>query len=246
MKKTCIVIPTYNEHENLPVLVKKIFALGLPKLCVYVVDDNSPDGTGQVAEELARQYPVKIIHRPKKDGLGKAYTDAFRKILEEDECNYIIQMDADLSHDPNVIPEMLKYVETHDIIVGSRYVSGGAIEHWSLLRRLLSTGGNIYARTILRVPHCDVTSGFKCYRRAVLIELVRDSFDSVGYNFQIEILYKAHTLGYTILEIPIVFTERSVGSSKINIFIIVESFYKVLLLRLSKLASRVRNNSRGY
>ena len=234
MSNVCVVIPTYNERENLPLLAEKIFALKIPGMRLFVVDDNSPDGTGDAADELARQFPITVIHREKKEGLGKAYVDAFRKILSEEKCEYIVQMDADLSHDPQVVPIMLKRIETHDIVVGSRYVRGGKIMHWHFLRRLLSRFGNIYARTILGLPYRDVTSGFKCYRRSVLAELMRGRFDSVGYNFQIEMLYRAHAHGFKILEITITFTERKIGSSKINLFIILESFYKVLLLRLHK------------
>lgn len=232
MKKIGIVIPTYNERENLPSLVEKIFALTVLHLRVYVVDDSSPDGTGETAENLAQQYPITVIHRTKKEGLGRAYVSAFKTILAENECDYIIQMDADLSHDPSVIPEMLRHMDTYDIVVGSRYVAGGTVRNWHILRLLLSMFGNTYARTILRMRERDITSGFKCYRQDILKELIRNSFDSVGYNFQIEILYRAHKNKYKILEIPIVFTERKTGASKIDPYIIIESFYKVLLLCL--------------
>lgn len=231
MKKICVVLPTYNERSTLPLVIEKIFALRIPNLSLFVVDDNSPDGTGETAEQLRARYPIRIMHRAKKEGLGKAYTAAFLKVLAEGECDFIIQMDADLSHDPNTIPLMLKEIHIYDVVVGSRYVPGGEIKKWNFLRRCLSRFGNRYARTILQMPYRDVTSGFKCYRYEVLQELMRDSFSSVSYNFQIEILYRAHLLGYSILEIPIVFTERAAGSSKMNLFVIVESFYKILLLR---------------
>lgn len=230
--KTCIVVPTYNERENLPVLAEKIFRRGIEDLELFVVDDNSPDGTADVARSLSARYPIKCILRKKKEGLGKAYEEAFSRILSGGDCEVVIQMDADLSHDPNVIPLMLQFLGEHDVVLGSRYVKGGTIERWHFLRRLLSKLGNLYARAILSMPQKDVTSGFKCYRSSVLKKLIERPLSSLGYNFQIEILYRAHRLGYKILEIPIVFTERKAGSSKINLFIIFESFYKVLLLRI--------------
>lgn len=225
-----IVTPTYNEKGNLPELVEKIFALDLPDLRMIVVDDNSPDGTGELAEELSKKYPLTVIHRERKEGIGRAYAHAFQNILaERPDC--IIQMDADFSHDPAVIPEMLKLAQTRDVILGSRYVPGGAIVNWEPMRRLVSRLGNAYARAVLGLPYRDLTGGYKCFRRKVLEEIDLDSLSSVGYNFQIETTYKAHQKGFRITEIPISFTERKVGVSKFNLGIILESFWKVLLLR---------------
>ncbi|TSC76732.1 MAG: dolichol-phosphate mannosyltransferase [Parcubacteria group bacterium Gr01-1014_33] len=232
-----VIIPTYNERENITSLVEKIFDLGLPNLEMMIVDDNSPDGTGRIAEALARQYPIQVIHREKKEGLGTAYTTAFKEILArnpEQKPEYIVQMDADFSHDPAMIPALLNASEAHDVVIGSRYTPGGKIENWEYTRRVLSKWGNWYARAILRVPYRDMTSGFKCYRTEVLHTIDLNSLSSVGYNFQIETVYKAHTKGFRIREIPITFTERRAGVSKMNIPIILESFWKVLALRLKE------------
>ncbi|MBI4120313.1 MAG: polyprenol monophosphomannose synthase [Parcubacteria group bacterium] len=231
MPRTIIVTPTYNEKDNLPELVDRIFSLGLNDIKLVVVDDNSPDGTAQVAEELAQKYPLDLIRRQQKSGLGTAYTAAFKKTIPE-QPDYIIQMDADLSHDPNIIPQMLQEIQKCDLVLGSRYVKGGKIENWNFTRRLVSRWGNFYARLILGLPYRDLTSGFKCFRREVLEKINLDKLSSVGYNFQIETTYRAHRLGCRICEIPITFTERKTGVSKFNLGIILESFVKVLLLRL--------------
>jgi len=230
--KIVVVTPTYNERDNLPVLVARIFSLGIHNLELIVVDDNSPDGTGELAEELSQKYSIKVIHRPQKMGLGTAYIEAFKFILQSrNPPNYIIQIDADLSHDPKVIPIMLKKIEDCDLVLGSRYIRGGGVENWNFTRRLVSRFGNIYARFILGMPIYDMTGGFKCYRREVLEKINFDFLSSIGYNFQIETTYKAYRLGYKICEIPIIFKERKTGSSKFNLGIILESFFKVLILR---------------
>lgn len=233
MSKTFVVIPTYNESENLPLLVERIFALSIPELELMVVDDTSPDGTGNVADELAKKYPIKVLHREGKQGLGTAYIAGFAEVLSRAPVNSrIIQMDADLSHDPKVIPALLLASETHDLVLGSRYVAGGRIERWGISRRLISKFGNLYARVVLGLPYHDLTGGFKCFRKNALEEIDFGSLSSVGYNFQIETTYRAHKNGFRICEIPITFTERKTGSSKFNWAIISESFWKVLLLRL--------------
>lgn len=229
-ERVFVVTPTYNEQDNVELLVRKIFSLGIPSLEMVIVDDNSPDGTGRIAEELAKIYPIRVIHREKKMGLGTAYTAAFKTLLGE-KFNYIIQMDADLSHDPADIPRFIEMARDHDVVLGSRYVEGGTIENWDFLRKLISRFGNFYSRFILWVPYRDLTGGFKCYRKAVLASLDLDSLSSLGYNFQIETTYKAHKLGHKIHEIPITFTERKFGDSKFNLGIIIESFLKVILLR---------------
>lgn len=262
-----VITPTYNERANLEALVQKIFSLGISGLSLIVVDDNSPDRTGELAEELSKKYPIKVIHRPQKSGLGTAYIEAFKEILRSAQDDaLIIQMDADLSHDPSVIPQLLEKAgypviaspvesgtlhgvdsakqslgDRHglrprddtkcDLVLGSRYVKVGKIENWDFFRKLISRFGNIYARIVLGLPYRDLTGGFKCYRREVLQKMDLDSLSSVGYNFQIETTYRAHQAGFKICEIPISFTERKIGASKFNLGIILESFWKVLLLR---------------
>ena len=226
-----IIIPTYNEKDNLPLLIKGIFDLKLPGLKVVVVDDNSPDGTGKIADQLAKQFPLKVIHRSSKLGLGTAYVEAFKAILRDSDVDYIFEMDADLSHDPSAIPQFLAKIATCDLVLGSRYIAGGRIENWDFMRRLVSRTGNFYARLVLGLPYHDLTGGYKCYRRKVIEALDLDKLSSVGYNFQIETTYLAHKKGFKICEVPITFTERKSGVSKFNLWIILESFWKVLLLR---------------
>lgn len=233
--RVVVVVPTYNEKDNLPILVEKIFNLNIHDLEVVVVDDNSPDGTGDIARELSRRYPVKVIARDKKRGLGRAYAAAFRLILDEpDKPDYIVQMDADLSHNPAEIPVFLNKIKSCDVVLGSRYVKGGGIVNWNFPRRLISRLSNIYTRLVLGMPVQDLTGGFKCWRIAVLEKIDLEGLSSVGYNFQIETTYKASRLGFKVCEVPIVFTERKLGSSKFNPGIILESFIKVLLLRLKQ------------
>lgn len=227
-----VVTPTYNEKENLGALVKAVFGLEISGLKMIVVDDNSPDGTGDIAEKLSGIYPLRVIHRSRKLGLGSAYVFAFQKILQEDRPDFIVQMDADWSHDPIVIPRFLEAIKNCDLVLGSRYIPGGKIENWDFSRKLISRFGNLYARLILGLPYQDLTGGFKCFRREVLENIDLDSLSSVGYNFQIETTYKARQKGYKIVEIPITFTERKFGSSKFNLKIILESFLKVFLLKL--------------
>ena len=228
-----IVIPTYNEKENLEALIKGIFAQNLPGLSIVVVDDNSPDGTGELADSLSRYHSLKVIHRPRKEGIGRAYAEAFRKILAMPENpQFILQMDADLSHDPKELKNFLKAAQNYDVILGSRYVSGGKILNWDFFRRTISRFGNFYARTVLGLPYLDLTSGYKCFHRQVLEAMDFDSLNSVGYNFQIETTYRAHKNGFEIIEIPICFTERKSGVSKFNFGIILESFFRVLLLKV--------------
>ena len=236
-----LVTPTYNEKLNLERLAKQIFFLGIPNLKMIVVDDNSPDGTADVALALAKKYPIEVIRRAKKLGLGAAYVEAFRRALEH-KPDYIIQMDADLSHDPKVIPELLEKInpstgsgqETYDLVLGSRYVEGGKIENWDYARQLVSKFGNIYARAVLGLPYKDLTGGFKCWRRSALEKIDFNALSSQGYNFQIETTHKAHLAGHKICEIPITFTERKEGVSKFSPAIILEAFWKVLLLRFFK------------
>lgn len=235
MSPVFIVTPTYNERENLRPLAQKIFGLNIPNLIWVIVDDNSPDGTGELADQLSERYPIKVFHRNQKSGLGKAYVYAFKKILESSKADcFIIEMDGDLSHDPIVIPKMLQAVQSCDLVLGSRYIKEGKIENWNWMRRLISRFGNFYARTILGVKLRDLTGGFKCFRRQVLESIDLDSLNSAGYNFQIETTYRAIQKGFKVCEVPITFSERKSGKSKFSLGIILESFWKVLLLRFKK------------
>ncbi len=231
--KTIVIIPTYNEKSNIAEIIEKLFSLKINSLEVLVVDDNSPDGTAEVVRKLAQKYPVNLIVRSEKRGLGTAYTAAFKNLLgEPDPPDIIIQMDADLSHDPVVIPVFLNQIKNCDVVLGSRYIKGGGVKNWNFFRRIVSRWSNVYARVILGLPYRDLTGGFKCWKREVLEKIDLDSLSSVGYNFQIETTYKAHRLGYKICEVPITFTERKQGESKFNLGIIVESFIKVLRLKI--------------
>lgn len=232
-----VVIPTYNEKESLAEAARRINNLHIENLTILVVDDNSPDGTGTLADDLAKTLPVRVIHRPHKEGLGKAYMHAFTELCNyssENRPDYVFQMDADLSHDPADIPRFLEKIESCDIVLGSRYIRGGGIENWSLLRRLISRFGNIYASLVLGMPFRDVTSGYKCFRFTALQALDLNELSSIGYNFQIETTYRAYKKWFRICEIPIIFTERKTGISKFKMGIILESFWKVLLLRFEK------------
>lgn len=232
--KGLIIIPTYNEKNNINKLLESIFRLNIKDLCILVVDDNSPDGTGQLVEELKNKYPnLDIMHRQEKAGLGMAYIAGFKEALKRG-ADYIFEMDADLSHDPKYILDFLQAIKNNDLVLGSRYIKNGGVKNWNLFRRLISKFGNIYSSLILDLPYRDLTGGFKCYRREVLEKINLDSLSSVGYNFQIETTYKAHSAGFKIKEIPIIFTERAEGKSKFSLKIILESFWKVLVLRFKK------------
>lgn len=229
-----IVIPTYNERGSLRELVERIAGLRLPDYQLLVVDDNSPDGTGALAEEFAGAHPITVLHRARKEGLGRAYAHVFSELLRlppEAQPEYVIQMDADLSHDPRDIPRLLRAVRNCDVALGSRYVRGGKIENWGIVRRLVSAGGNRYAAFVLGLPYKDLTGGYKCFRFSALQSIGTRSTSSVGYNFQIEMTYLAHKNGLRISEIPITFTERKTGISKFNLRIILESFIRVLFIR---------------
>lgn len=237
MKKT-IIIPTYNEKANIEELLSQIFGLGIEDLSVLVVDDSSPDGTGELVESLKTKYPnLEVLHREKKEGLGRAYIAGFKYVLEKG-ADLILHLDADFSHNPDYILEFLKAINNYDLVLGSRYVKGGGVENWNWARRLISRFGNIYARLILGVPVHDLTGGFKCYRRAVLEKLDLDNLNSIGYCFLTETTYRAWQAGFKIKEIPIIFTERVGGKSKFNIKIILESFVKVLKLKIKKQKSK--------
>ncbi len=226
------VIPTFDEAENLRPLVSRLLALPEP-LDVLVVDDASPDGTGEIAEELGRETGgrVRVIHRPAKRGLGTAYVAGFRRGLEEG-YGRLLQMDADLSHDPGAVPALLRALSRADLAVGSRYVRGGGTRNWGRARRLLSRGGSLYARLLLSLPVSDATGGFKAWRRETLLELGLERVRSTGYCFQVETTYRAHRRGARIVEVPIVFTDRRVGRSKMSGAVFLEAVWKVPLLRM--------------
>lgn len=230
--KSVIILPTYNEKENLADIVQAIFAVGIKDLHLIIVDDNSPDGTGQIADQLAQgNSNVQVVHRAKKEGLGIAYVAGFKKALADPDFQYIFEMDADFSHQPKYLPDFLDKIKTADLVLGSRNIPGGGVENWSWPRRFISGTANFVVKRMLGLPINDLTGGFKCYRRQVLEKLELDKVESSGYNFQIELTYKAYQLGYKIVEIPIIFVERRAGQSKFNMAIMIESFWKVIMLK---------------
>jgi dolichol-phosphate mannosyltransferase len=223
-----IVIPTYNEAENLPKLVSVLFSLPLD-LSILVVDDNSPDGTGDIAEEIAKKYPgrVFVLRRAGKLGLRSAYIEGFHKAFDLG-AEAVVQMDADFSHDPQVIKEMAKRIESCDVVIGSRYVKGGSVdERWPIWRKGLSAFGNFYARTILHFPLRDVTTGFRMWRREALQRMPLDRIRSNGYIFLVEMAYVAYLMGYKITETPIYFADRRWGKSKMSLKIQMEAAMRI-------------------
>jgi dolichol-phosphate mannosyltransferase len=232
--RSMIIMPTYNERENLPEVTRRILALGLD-LRLTVVDDNSPDRTGEVADDLARRFDcVRVIHRGRKLGLGTAYIEGFQYALKQG-MDYILQMDADLSHDPSSLPRFLAALEQDDVVCGSRYVAGGGTSNWGLGRQFISRGGSLYARTILGLPLHDCTGGFNAYRREVLEAIAPHTITSTGYSFQIELKYRSYRHGFRIGEVPIIFADRRAGRSKMSTAIFVEAMLKVWELRLGDL-----------
>jgi dolichol-phosphate mannosyltransferase len=226
--KITIVLPTYNEAENLPKLVSALFLLPL-ELRVLVVDDNSPDGTGQIAEELTRDYPgrINVLHRAEKLGLRSAYLEGFQKAFELD-AEAVVQMDADFSHNPIVLKEMAHHITDCDLVIGSRYTKGGSLdERWPLWRKFLSSFGNNYARTILQFPLHDVTTGFRMWRREALSKMPLDRIRSSGYIFLVEMAYVAFLMEYDIVEVPIHFEDRRFGKSKMSLKIQLEAAMRI-------------------
>lgn len=229
-RNTVIIIPTYNERENLENIVAAIHGV-VPHVHILVVDDNSPDGTGQIADELsAGDERIQVLHRAGKAGLGKAYLAGFQWSLGRD-YERIFEMDADFSHDPKYLPAMLEAAESADMVVGSRYVKGGGTRDWGLLRRFVSRGGGLYARTILGMSVQDLTAGFICYRRETLEAIDLEAVSSTGYVFQIELKYRVHKKGLEIVEVPIVFPDRVAGESKMTPDIAREAVTQVWKLR---------------
>ena len=229
--KALVIIPTYNERENLEVLLGRITALGLG-LEVLIVDDNSPDGTGALADEIAARNPaVHVMHRPAKMGLGSAYVAGFRYVLERD-YDAAFEMDADFSHSPDSLPEFLTELESADLVLGSRYLYGVTVVNWPLTRLILSYAANVYSRVITGMRVKDLTGGFKCFRRAVLEAIDWSRVKSDGYGFQIEINFKAWRKGFRIKEIPILFVDRRAGESKMSRRIVWEAAWMVWKLRV--------------
>ncbi len=233
--KTLVIIPTYNERENITNVLDTIFGLGIDQLDVLVIDDGSPDGTARVVKEYQAQHPnVFLIERPGKMGLGTAYVEGFKFALERD-YDYIMEMDADLSHDPHEIPNFLKAAREADLVIGSRYLSGVNVINWPLRRLFLSVMASKYTKFITGMPISDCTSGFKLFRRRVLESIPLDEVRSNGYSFQIEMNFKAWKRGFKIKEIPIIFYDRTVGSSKMNKKIMIEAALMVWKLKIASL-----------
>jgi dolichol-phosphate mannosyltransferase len=217
-----VVIPTFNERENLPIVVSQL--MQLPRVRVLVVDDGSPDGTGDVADGLAAQFPgrVDVLHRTGRRGLGSAYIEGMQRALASD-TDLVAQMDADLSHDVRYLPDLIAATATADLVIGSRYVPGGGVSNWPLNRRLLSRFANIYVRVVTRLRIRDATAGYRCWRREALMGLPISTLQSSGYSFQVEMVWETVQRGLRVVEVPIVFVERAQGASKLNRSAIVES-----------------------
>jgi dolichol-phosphate mannosyltransferase len=228
-----LVLPTYNEAENIEAFVVAVREKLPASARVLVVDDNSPDGTGEIADRLAEQHAnVSVLHRPQKEGLGPAYLAGFQRALDEG-AGLILEMDSDFSHDPAYLPRLLEAAEHADLVIGSRYVPGGGVGDWGPLRRAISRGGSAYARLLLGLQIRDVTAGFKCFRREVLEAIDLDSVQPRGYAFQVELHYRAVQLGFKVIEVPIVFRDRQAGSSKMSKSIVAEAIWRIPLLRFT-------------
>jgi dolichol-phosphate mannosyltransferase len=236
MPKAVVCLPTYNERQNLE---RMVHALADKGVNVLVIDDNSPDGTGKIADRLASELPwVDVLHRPRKEGLGRAYIDGFRHVLASD-AELVLEMDCDFSHDPADVPRLIAAVEEGaDLALGSRYVAGGGTADWGLVRRLISRGASIYTRVLLMPIH-DATGGFKCFRRQVLESIDLETIDAAGYVFQIETTYRALRKGFRVVEVPIQFADRTAGQSKMTRAIVLEAVWKVPRLRLQALRHRL-------
>jgi dolichol-phosphate mannosyltransferase len=237
-ERALVVVPTYNERVNLPLILPLILQQDA-RIEVLVVDDNSPDGTGQLADQMAAaNRRIHVLHRSNKAGLGKAYLAGFRWALE---CGYdfIFEMDADFSHDPKFLPEFLQAIETADLVLGSRYRAGVNVINWPISRLLLSLGANEYARRVTGLPLTDSTGGFKCFRRRVLEAIDFEKVKSNGYSFQIEMSFRAWKQGFRLVEIPIVFTDRVEGQSKMDKRIVREAIWMVWWLRLKSLVGQL-------
>jgi dolichol-phosphate mannosyltransferase len=236
MPNAVLCLPTYNERENLERMIEALEPLGIR---VLVIDDNSPDGTGEIADRLAAERDwLSVLHRKRKEGLGRAYVAGFHEVLRGD-ADYVLEMDCDFSHDPADVPRLIAAAEAGaDLALGSRYVPGGGTENWGLLRRLISRGASIYTRALLMPIH-DATGGFKCFRRHVLESIELETIDAAGYVFQIETTYRTMRKGFSVVEVPIHFVDRREGQSKMSRAIVLEAIWKVPVLRLRALLGRL-------
>ena len=238
--RATICLPTYDERENLEPMIRALAEVLRPGDRVLVIDDRSPDGTGEIADRLAAELEfVGVLHRERKEGLGPAYLAGFRRALAEG-AELVLEMDCDFSHDPKDVPRLVAAVEDGaDVALGSRYVRGGSVGNWGLLRRIISRGGSIYAQVLIGTRIRDLTGGFKCYRRAVLERIDLDGIASRGYAFQIETTYRALRAGFRVVEVPIRFVDREAGGSKMNRSIVLEAIWKVPALRAAALRGRL-------
>ncbi len=242
MKKSLVIIPTYNEAENIKKLLYAIILLNISNLCVLVVDDNSPDGTAKIVEEFGRQDArIRLMNRTGKQGLGTAYVAGFKYAISEG-FDFVFEMDADFSHDPKEIPRFLERIEEFDLVIGSRYATGVNVINWPLSRLLISLSANTYTRVITRLPVHDCTSGFKCFRREVLESINLEKISSDGYSFQIEMTFKAWKKQFKICEIPIIFIDRTKGDSKMSRKVMWEAAWVVWKLRFLSLFRNEKNN----
>jgi len=238
MKKAIVVIPTYNECENIEKMIHRLIEL-YPNIHILVVDDNSPDGTGKYVEDKSKEDDrIHVIHRAGKLGLGTAYVAGFKYVLERD-YDYVVQMDADFSHDPKDVGRLLEAIEENDLVIGSRYIQGVNVINWPMSRLLLSYFASIYTRVITGMPVMDATGGFKCFKREVLEKLNLDKVKSNGYSFQIEMNFKTYKMNFRIKEIPIVFTDRVEGTSKMSKKIVHEAVTMVWKLRFRSILGRL-------
>jgi dolichol-phosphate mannosyltransferase len=244
-----VVVPTFNEAENITKLTSALFDLPLDGLSILVVDDNSPDGTGQIADELSESFPgqFSVLHRKGKKGLGSAYIEGFGQALDLG-ADAIVQMDADFSHPPEIVVDLIENLADSDVVMGSRYIPGGSVdEQWPIWRKGLSEFGNIYAKSILQLPINDATGGFKAWRRETLLAMPLDRVRSNGYAFQVEMIYLAFRSGCKILEVPFYFADRKWGTSKMSLSIQIEAAYRVwqMLYEYRDIKATVNSNSRS-
>ncbi|MDD3647502.1 MAG: polyprenol monophosphomannose synthase [Candidatus Dojkabacteria bacterium] len=243
MKKLAIAIPTYNEKDNLEDIVKaikKVLEKVQIETTVIIIDDNSPDGTGKIADRLTSEFntppfQVTVIHREGKLGLASAYKTAFKQAIDK-EFDYILSMDADFSHKPEYIPDFLTKIKEYDMVIGSRNIKGGGVENWSLFRQFISKGGSLYSRTILGVKIKDFTAGYVMYKRDVLLKIGLDEIRSEGYSYAIEMKHRVAKMGFSFCEIPIIFPDRVKGKAKMSRKIFLEAFLRVWQLRFTKIS----------
>ncbi|HEY6771121.1 MAG TPA: polyprenol monophosphomannose synthase [Solirubrobacterales bacterium] len=233
-KAAWVILPTYNEAENLERIVAAVLEQLPDRGRILVVDDNSPDGTGELADQLAASNPsISVLHRSRKEGLGPAYLAGFRVALDGG-AERIVEMDADFSHDPAYLPKLIGAADHFDLVIGSRYVPGGGVTDWGPMRRFISRGGSSYARLALGLPIRDLTGGFKCFRREVLEAIKLDTIEARGYAFQVETTYRAIRAGFRVVEIPIVFKDRADGTSKMSRSIVAEAIWRVPAMRFRR------------